>query len=301
MTEPNGPELVEQLEAAIHRYIVGKMGDASGELAQMSLASLLIRWFNWQDRFPAARKRTVHESAELLSSQQAVTHASELATIKQEIEAGTDLTPRLSRLTNTPYVPSTQQGPLHQRADIDLLLSDWGIHHLHLGQGGARSGPLLFVVFRPNDAYLLLILEHGAWNDISLIETIARNWPDDGLLLGPLRGGLALAQHISAADRKLYRQGGVATVIDVDGKLYLPRGLTTGGTAIDVTTRSNVVMHALRQLRDVLAENPRALDEQVGNPPGKPGDWRPCVSDDAFGFHDALSGVTVELVKFTPP
>jgi len=299
MTPPPGPELVDQLEAKIRVHIIGKMGDPSGELGQMRLGSLIIRWLNWRDRFIAVRPRSVHESKELLASLEATTYATEMATIKSEIEAGADLSLRLSNRVNTPYVATTSQDALHQRADLDLLLSDWGIHHLHLVPAPARSGSLLFGVFRPDDAYLLLILDHTAWTDISLVEVVVRNWSSEGLVLGPING-LALSHAISGSDRKKFRQAGVATPVQVDGRLYLPRGLTTGGTSVDTTQRSNVIVWTLRQLRDELAQDHQALDnlaQAQGLSITDLGEWHPTVTDNAFGYFDAVSGVALDVIK----
>jgi hypothetical protein len=43
-----------------------------------------------------------------------------------------------------------------------------------------RAGPLLFVSFRRNDAYLVDVLAHGAWNDQRLVEIVMTNWPEAG-------------------------------------------------------------------------------------------------------------------------
>jgi len=39
----------------------------------------------------------------------------------------------LSSAADTAYVPTTKRKALRQRRDLDLLLGDWGVHHLHLG------------------------------------------------------------------------------------------------------------------------------------------------------------------------
>ncbi len=266
----------------------------------MTLGSLLIRWLNWRDRFVPTHPRLVHKSNDLLGSPEASTHATELASIENEIRAGNDLTPRLSTRVGTAYVPSSAQNALNRRADLDLLLSDWGIHHLHLVPAPARSGPLLFVVFRPGDAYLLLIRDHTAWNDVSLIETIVRNWPNEGLVMGPVTD-VQLSNIFDDADRKALRQGGVTVPVEVDGQLYVPRGLTMCGTAGDATQRSNAIMCAIQRLKREMARNPQTLDEQVaanGERVSSPGDWHPHIDDDSFGFINTASGAIVDLVTF---
>jgi hypothetical protein len=84
-----------------------------------------------------------------------------LERIIEEIETGKDLSPRLSRgvvhgLVKGGRVKANMN--FGRRPDLDLLLNDWGIHHLHLpdvldSDGFVRRNPaldmdmLLFVIF----------------------------------------------------------------------------------------------------------------------------------------------------------
>ena len=197
-----------ELEDQLRSRVIAAMGDPSGDLAAMRTVDVLGRWFNWQDRLISPRPRAVHDSAELLASKEAQGNAADLAQIRSEIESGADLTPRLAPRARTAYTPTSDQGPLQRRRDLDLLLSDWGIHHLHLAHAPQRSGLLLFVVFRPDDAYLLQLLPHGSWAKESLVEIIVRNWPDTGLMMGQLKGAIGLSQPISEADRQKLRGRG---------------------------------------------------------------------------------------------
>ena len=82
--------------------------------------------------------------------------------IVRAIEAGEDLTPRLSRGVKTAYEPKPMRDKrLHRRRDLDLLIADWGVHHLHLGTTVCADGfvergdDLLFAAFGDDTAYLL--------------------------------------------------------------------------------------------------------------------------------------------------
>src|SRR5665213_2212108 len=81
------------------------------------------------------RPRTVYRSRELLASAEAQTFSAEIAELVRKTEAGEDLTPHLSRAVDTAFLSAQERAalPQHQREkDLDRMLADWGIHHLHL-------------------------------------------------------------------------------------------------------------------------------------------------------------------------
>ncbi len=151
-------------------------------LATRDVHGLLTLYFNWHARFIPARPRTVHKAAALsanpLASDPAYKPA--LDQIISSVEVGGDLTRYLSRGIKHIYQMPGQRY-------LDLLLNDWGIHHLHLSTTVEPDGfvrrtkPLLVAVFR-QDAYLIDILPHGAWTKESMIRTIVQEWPDAGLV-----------------------------------------------------------------------------------------------------------------------
>ncbi len=69
------------------------------------------------------------------------------------------------------------------------MLNAWGVHHMHLATALTRKGhvrrtkQLLFVVFHPEDAYLVDIGDHNSFHQRRVLEVIARTWPDAGILL----------------------------------------------------------------------------------------------------------------------
>lgn len=96
-------------------------------------------------------------------------------TIVAMLTAGIDANPHLSNL-----VKEVNQ---LKKENLDLLLSEWGIHHIHFDSN--RSNKLLFVYIQETSVYFLDVLEHEddegtieTWTNTSLIEIIHRNWPD---------------------------------------------------------------------------------------------------------------------------
>ena len=292
-----GQDLVAQLEAAVRSQVVSAMGDPSGELAAMGTDAILSRWFNWRDRQVEPRPRNVHESSELLCSQEASDHATELSEIKAEIVAGADLTPRLSNRAQTAYTPSAAQGPLQHRHDLDLLISDWGIHHLHLAQAPDRSGLLLFVVFRPDDAYLVQLLPHGHWSGKSLVEIIMRNWPDAGMLTR-LNGAVGLTQNFADSEHQMLRQAGLSQLVEIDGAVYMARPMSLAGMAVDSTRRADQIMRTLHAWRERLSSDPLALDvltRSNGFELSGSGAWEPYVYDREFGFREPTTTYLIRV------
>jgi hypothetical protein len=114
-------DLVGELEAVTRAHLMGQMPpDPSGELVGMTLGCLLIRWFNWRDRFVPTRPRFVHTSTELESGPAFTEHAEALAAVIVEIESGQDLTPlRQIRKEKTEAVADmSQKQRVGQIADL---------------------------------------------------------------------------------------------------------------------------------------------------------------------------------------
>lgn len=161
---------VTRLEYLIRTDLLAEMGgDPSGELSTKSFASLLIIYANWRQRFISQHPREAHLSIGLSSGPNYEPHADAVAAIVTAIEAGTDLTPHLSRGIRNSYTAiADRSSQNNRRRDLDLLISEWGIHHLHLSTSMdadgfvTRSENLLFAKFSPDDAYIIGVFPHGS-------------------------------------------------------------------------------------------------------------------------------------------
>jgi hypothetical protein len=285
--------IISSLKEAIRNYLLQNLPpDPSGELNGKYLADLLIVYGNWRARYIPQGPRVVHVAAELKGSQEYVTYKSQLDAIIKAIGSGSDLTPHLSRGIAAAYEPELSRArKLSRRGDLDLLTSDWGIHHLHLStimeSDGfvERTGDLLFAAFMRYNAYLIAVYPHGSWTELDLLRVVAHNWPDVGVI-NPIIG-LKLAGLISDEERKQARNSGLAGVVEIDGKLFAPAGQTTAGTPIRVTMHANAIMHTLSWLDDALKNDPQWLDQilrEAGIDPFPSDDWRPFVQDDHYGL-----------------
>jgi hypothetical protein len=234
---------VDQLEAVIRKHMLEAMppGVRSG-LEPFSLSDLAIRYMSWRARLVPARPRRCHRSTELAASPKAVEHQAALDAITAKIRAGEDLTPHLSTGVANPVKD-------------DSMIADWQIHHLHLSTaiGGngfvKRSGDLLFAAIDPDDAYLIGIYPHRTdWARHEVAEILIRNWQGAGRFVC-LSGLTMVHPDITDEERLQGRKGGVLMSIEVDGKVYMPPGITTARTSIDATQFAHELMNLLGDWR----------------------------------------------------
>lgn len=227
----------------IRQHVLANLPYASGyaqKLAALDPHELLIIYKNWLDRLVRPVPRAVHCSSALKANPLASDPAykAPLEQIIEKLKTGTDVTPHLSRSVRIGYQPDTAR---KQRQDLDLLLNDWGVYHLHLSTKierygfVERTGPLLFAMFRPADAYLIEIVPHGGWTRDRVMQIVAKDWPGAGLV-HEMKGVTPPSMSLSEQDRKVLRNKHVNAFFECDGKVYSPTsGLTTAGTSVTNT------------------------------------------------------------------
>ncbi len=124
------------VEDSVRAYVLHSTPpDPSGELATKPVRELLHIYGNWRGRRPYPRPRVVHRSQEILSSAEALAFQSELDELVRKMEAGEELKPHLSRAVDAAFLSTQDRASLpraQREQDLDRMLADWGIHHLHL-------------------------------------------------------------------------------------------------------------------------------------------------------------------------
>jgi hypothetical protein len=282
MTTETG--LMDRLEATIRERILAHVPDRSGRLASMELRDLLSEYGTWRSRLISQVPRRCHLSSELLADRRAARQKADLDALVSKIEAGTDLGPHLS---DRVWAGHDAEAPaLAAREDRDLLLADWGVHHLHLTPGNGDD--LVFAVFRPEDAYLIGLYRHRDWARRSILEKLIRNWPDAGLVIR-LNGVIGLTNDWTDRERKQLREAGIAgPMIECDRAVWAAAslGLTLDGTPMRVAQTVMGVSWTLNDWRGNLtarlAEAERVVNEQLGRT--AVGDWEPAIHGNTAGI-----------------
>ena len=229
------------------------------ELEAADTSALLVVWFNWTSRLVTQRPRRVHWSHELeqhASPHFASPHVGDgVAHVAAHIEAGDDLSPHLSKAA---LQYGYQGGAVRRRQDLDLMINDWRIHHLHLGIGldaggyfAARTDELLFAHFRHNDAFLIDVGTHGDWAARRLLEVVVHNWPDVGLVQ-PMAEGLSLVHEPTDEEYLRLRRAGVAVVgLTIDGRVWSPTGfMSTARTSLRAVDYAYATLRVAQQLEE---------------------------------------------------
>jgi len=253
------------LKAAIRKWAIDTLpydhndSDVVAKINSKDARELLIVYHNWMSRHVFATPRKVHVSVAYTVNPVVTQRKADLDALIAKIEKGEELKPHLS--TRVEIVLESSSKKLKQRKDLDLMLIEWEVYHLHISQRVQPDGfvkrddPLLFAVFHRADAYLIDIMTHKDFNRDHILEIMAREWPQ-AFLLHELKAPsgqkiLGLAKHYSEDDRNILRKAGINALVEIDGKVYKPAGgLTTAGTSIRASlrrTKSYVPRNALRQ------------------------------------------------------
>ena len=227
----------------------------------MSDSDFCHLYFNYQKRKIQMRPRTIQISKEFQCPPEL---QAGLASIKRKILQGEDLTPHL---------------PL-EICDLDyndLLLNDWGIHHLHLGiqphptrpKFVERTGPVLFVKFENDTAYFLTVMEHGRghspWFKQELVKIIHKNWPE---IISQYRLNIKSTSTFSDKEIRQSRRNRINTILTMDdGTTYIPigRGYSSSGESIDVVRICDFFATILKDCEDVIRNNIDRIAEECEN------------------------------------
>jgi hypothetical protein len=243
----------------------------------MPMRDLMDIYVNWTHRFILPRPRRIHLSKALQENPLAADPANRQAldALIEKIRVGEILTPHLTDRVLRGYEPADPSKPkaLSKRKDLDLLLNDWLIHHLHIGptlkSNGFFGGDLLlFAVFKPHDAYLIDLMGHKNWEHEHLIEVLVREWPSQNLAM--VLAGILPGEPFSREDRKRLRNVGMPTTLNIDGKAVMGAGcISTAGTSGSAQHHAGRLQANLSAFMHRIADNPNHVADilrQRGQP-----------------------------------
>ena len=215
--------------------------DWGPEVAQISDDDVLIAYFDALRRRPAVRPRKIWIADDFTCPPE---YQAGWEQLQKKIADGEDLRPHLSKG--------------HARlTTLDGLLNEWGVHHLHLGTAPSsrdpslieRSGPVLFARITPDDFYAINVYTHGDWEQMSVLESLHRNWPDT-IKSYRIRGiqGEPLTEEQRRNLRKVNMQTATTTA---DGTVYMAigGGVASSGTSAEAVRRADMLWSDAEQLQ----------------------------------------------------
>ena len=240
-------DFVSDLVQEIERYF-DEHGIRYTRSEPTSPVALLERYFYSVVKMIDTRPRRVHCSAEFETTLRTLNrqYVTPIETIRSRLESGSDLSEFLNK------------GASDARLD-DGLLSDFGVHHFHLGaksnprsQRVERTDDLLFVHVQHCDAYFLDVRKHPnrgdpadfGWSDVDLLNIIDSNWPE---VLKPYIVPGVEGSTLTDEQRKELRRKNVNAVAQVGDKTIAPPGggLLASGNAWDEVLAPVASMFAL--------------------------------------------------------
>jgi hypothetical protein len=151
--------------------------------------------------------------------------------------------------------------------NLDGLLNDWNVHHLHLGtsphptkpQFIKRTKQVLLAVITDTDFYAICVLpEHGGWAVKDILESLHRNWPK---LLKPYDVKRVKGEDIMDRERQSLRKARVQIATEMsDGTVYNPigGGVSLSGVSIVAVMRATQALKKVKELQV-------AVQEQIDN------------------------------------
>lgn len=254
-------KIERDLRAEILAIVPTRTPQARTALEQQPTLGLLVTFFNWRDRLVHAHRRDVLRAHGFNDSSDRSGRRGEVDKLLGKLAAGVDVSRHLSRDI---AVGAREPGkPGQRRRDLDLLLNEWGIHHLHLDEADPTtdrfprgSSHLLFAIITGPAAYALTVGDHDMWTDQSLVEIAVRTWPEAALFV-KLRGATPPLTGLTNEQREHLRQSRTNAFLTVDGAEYMPR--TTGISSAGNSSRNSILSIRVGRILDGLRNNWPAL------------------------------------------
>jgi hypothetical protein len=257
------PDLLDGLRSAILEAIPTTTSSDRAALLSLDTRDLVVRFINWRDRLIHPHPREIRRSLTFNTDDLFLQNRDDVNLLLAKLASGQDVNSHLSERVLHGYKAPHPSGTPGK--DLDLLLNDWGIHHLHLGhvpwRNGftARSEPLLFVVVQRHTVFALAVMGHRLWTKESLVEAAVRSWP--GRIFQPIDAIPQSGGQYSEGDRKMARDAGISLFVRVDDNTYTSPmgGLSAARTSSRATIEANRIIRTFRDLQKA----PQTLTAQL--------------------------------------
>ena len=227
------------------------------ELDTMNIRYLYLVFWNWFNRFISLKPRKVHISKELQANPLYEQFHEGIADIIAKLEQGVSLSSRLSKGTHFGYEAESSAST----QDKDLLLSDWGFHHLHLGinidSSGyyKRHGQILFLKITDTDAYLINIGPHQ-FADKELVRVFLANWPDTNLFYDLRFPESDENLDFTPEELNKCRKSGMTAPVILDRKAWISnRFMSRAGISTEMFAPIDLLFNHLENIRQTLVQS----------------------------------------------
>ena len=236
--------------AQLRAHMIQLQGWNAAEVASLGDGDIPDYYFESLRRRPAPRARVLKIADDFSCPP---TQEAGWRILQDKVRKGEDLSPHLS----------------YRHASLfnnDGLLAEWGVHHFHLGTEpdpknpsyAKRTGPLVYVLVDDTTFCAINVYSHEAFEEVSIIESIHRNWPD---MIEKYRArGVTGATLDKTQRRTLRRKCTNVLVATSDGTVYMPIGGGVMGSSIKMES----VIHADRwrsEMQSLQARFEKHLDE----------------------------------------
>lgn len=300
------PDFENDVRNAVLQRLEHLPADAP-DLRLMSPFDLLVIYLNWQHRFVPARDRKVSHSWEFTANplRWDQKYRPALEHIIEALEHGGDVNPHLSEDVLIGYEGSVKRAK-RKRPDLDLLLSDRQVHHLHLSLSPWRNGflgrtsPLLYAIIGRKEAFLIDILDHKSFSRERIAHIMIDNWPSASFVHH--KANIVFAPQITESDRAHLRVAGIQSApIERNGKYYYIGlgGVSSAGTRVQHSRQANMVVLGLREFSEMLAAQTNFIRDtarSVGIEPPTHPDVRFVIrSDGWFAIREESSRMQFDI------
>jgi hypothetical protein len=210
------------------------------------LSSPLFRWMDFRLRYIDPIPRTIIYS-DKFSTKLPIHIQRALNKLEVKIRMGEDINPYQSK-----GIISNDVSAKKKTNRTDRLWADWKIQHFHLTENDPpendyfvpRSGWQLFAIIEGSEVFFIDALPHlkgSEYSDIELMETVRRCLPQY-MERFELKGILSGTNPTKEELDQLRKAGGFRP-LNIGGKVHMGpgRGITTAGTALDVTMKEDRV------------------------------------------------------------
>lgn len=232
-------------------------------LLELHPKDLLCVYLTWRMRNVPARPREIHVSKQLKRKLEDTNASRNMLEgyrkLSSAISSGKDISSFLStrarRVYHSPMKVNGERREHIYRQDLDMMLFDFGIHHLHLSRfidpkysqpTGERTTQLLFAIFRKERVFLIDLGSHDDWSKQFLLRIVVHNWKEFDLL----NEITAITGIRKFSDREISyaRRNAINSAVCLDGKSYWAGdGLTAAGTSTAAQIDSDRIMFRLNE------------------------------------------------------